>query len=431
MKKESRKDNFIEIPIEDDRDESQLTGRKAAEYNRQNVVRHRKRVRTKILCALGILLALLAVLTVIAVILINVWRSTGRTGLRQHAQGNSVDAVQNMQSAAEEKDAAADSDISQEAEITYELQEGQIRYNGKTYQYKENLMNILCLGIDSRDGIAKEKTPGKAGQADCVILAVLDDEAKTIQLINISRDSMVPVHVYATDGSFVEDRTEQLALQYAYGNGRDWSCQLMEQAVSELFYGLPIHGYCALSMNSIADLNDAVGGVTVTVPEELAVMQPKLFTAGETVTLKGELAYHFVHDRAYKSADAASNNKRIARQKAYAVAFVNQLKQGMKEDMTLPVKLYQTAEKQMVTSISLDQAVYLCTEYMNCSFDTENIYTIDGEVTMGEKYAEFNVDDDALYQLILDVFYEEVNYGITGWKQPFIYRNHSILYERR
>ena len=409
MKKEGRKDNFIEIPIEDDRDESQLTGRKAAEYNRQNVVRHRKRVRTKIMCALGILLALLAVLTVIAVILINVWRSTGRTGLRQHAQGNSVDAVQNMQSAAEEKDAAADSDISQDAEITYELQEGQIRYNGKTYQYKDNLMNILCLGIDSRDGIAKEKTPGKAGQADCVILAVLDDEAKTIQLINISRDSMVPVHVYATDGSFVEDRTEQLALQYAYGNGRDWSCQLMEQAVSELFYGLPIHGYCALSMNSIADLNDAVGGVTVTVPEELAVMQPKLFTAGETVTLKGELAYHFVHDRAYKSADVASNNKRIARQKAYAVAFVNQLKQGMKEDMTLPVKLYQTAEKQMVTSISLDQAVYLCTEYMNCSFDTENIYTIDGEVTMGEKYAEFNVDDDALYQLILDVFYEEVN----------------------
>ena len=44
----------------------------------------------------------------------------------------------------------------------------------------------------------------------------------------------------------------------------------MEEAVSELFYGLPIHGYCALSMNNIADLNDAVGGVTVTVPEELA-----------------------------------------------------------------------------------------------------------------------------------------------------------------
>ena len=409
MKKEESRDSLIDIPLEDERDESQLTGRKAAEYNRQHVIRHRKRVRTKILCALGILLALLAILAVIAVILVNVWRTTGRASLLQHAQGNSADAAQNMQSAANEKNENASDSGTQEAEESYELQEGQIRYNGKTYQYKDNLMNILCLGIDSRDGIAKEKTPGKAGQADCVILAVLDDDAKTIQLINISRDSMVPVHVYATDGSFVEDRTEQLALQYAYGNGRDWSCQLMEEAVSELFYGLPIHGYCALSMNSIADLNDAVGGVTVTVPEDLAVMQPKLFTAGDTVTLKGELAYHFVHDRDYKSADIASNNKRIARQKTYAVAFVNQFKQGMKEDMTLPVKLYQTAEKQMVTSIGLDQAIYLCTEYMNSSFDTDNIYTIEGEVTKGEEYAEFNVDDDALYQLILDVFYEEVN----------------------
>lgn len=409
MKKEESRDNLIDIPLEDERDESQLTGRKAAEYNRQHVIRHRKRVRTKILCALGILLALLAILAVIAVILVNVWRSTGRASLLQHAQGSRADAAQNMQSAANEKNENATDPGMQEAEESYELQEGQIRYNGKTYQYKDNLMNILCLGIDSRDGIAKEKTPGKAGQADCVILAVLDDEAKTIHLINISRDSMVPVHVYATDGSFVEDRTEQLALQYAYGNGRDWSCQLMEQTVSELFYGLPIHGYCALSMNSIASLNDAVGGVTVTVPEELAELKPKLFTAGETVTLKGNKAVEFVRARAVNSPDVASNNKRIARQKMYAVAFVNQLKQGMKDDITLPVKLYQTAEKQMVTSISLDQAVYLCTEYMNCSFDTENIYTIDGEVTMGEKYAEFNVDDDALYQLILDVFYEEVN----------------------
>ena len=407
MKKEDSRDSLIDIPLEDDRDESQLTGRKAAEYNRQHVVRHRRRVRTKILCALGILLALLAILAVIAVILVNVWRSTGRASLLQHAQGNSTDAAQAMQEAANEKN--SETSATQEAEESYELQEGQIRYNGKTYQYKDNLMNILCLGIDSRDGIAKEKTPGKAGQADCVILAVLDDEAKTVQLINISRDSMVPVHVYATDGSFVEDRTEQLALQYAYGNGRDWSCQLMEETVSELLYGLPIHGYCALSMNSIASLNDAVGGVTVTVPEELAELKPKLFTAGETITLKGNRANEFVRARAVNSPDVASNNKRIARQKAYAVAFVNQLKQGMKEDMTLPVKLYQTAEKQMVTSLSLDQAVYLCTEYMNCSFDTDNIYTIDGAVTMGEKYAEFNVDDDALYQLILDIFYEEVN----------------------
>lgn len=103
MKKEESRDSLIDIPAEDDRDESQLTGRKAAEYNRQHVIRHRKRVRTKILCALGILLALLAILAVIAVILVNVWRSTGRASLLQHAQGNSTNAAQNMQSVANEK----------------------------------------------------------------------------------------------------------------------------------------------------------------------------------------------------------------------------------------------------------------------------------------------------------------------------------------
>ena len=31
-----------------------------------------------------------------------------------------------------------------------------------------------------------------------------------------------------------------------------------------------------------------------------------------------------------------------------------------------------------------------------------------GETLMGDKYEEFYVDDDALYQLIIDVFYEPV-----------------------
>ena len=121
MKKEESRDSLIDIPAEDDRDESQLTGRKAAEYNKQHVIRHRKRVRTKILCALGILLALLAILAVIAVILVNVWRSTGRANLLHHAQGNSTNAAQNMQSVANEKNDNATDSETQEAEESYEL----------------------------------------------------------------------------------------------------------------------------------------------------------------------------------------------------------------------------------------------------------------------------------------------------------------------
>ena len=31
--------------------------------------------------------------------------------------------------------------------------------------------------------------------------------------------------------------------------------------------------------------------------------------------------------------------------------------------------------------------------------------SVPGEVTMGEKYAEFHVDDKELYEMILDIFY--------------------------
>ena len=58
-----------------------------------------------------------------------------------------------------------------------------------------------------------------------------------------------------------------LGLAYAYGNGKDTSCQYMVDAVSRLFYGIPVNGYAAFNMETIAALNDAVGGVTVTIPE--------------------------------------------------------------------------------------------------------------------------------------------------------------------
>lgn len=162
MKKEESRDSLIDIPLEDERDESQLTGRKAAEYNKQHVIRHRKRVRTKILCALGILLALLAILAVIAVILVNVWRSTGRASLLHHAQGNSTDAAQAMQEAANEKNSEASE--AQEAEESYELQEGQIRYNGKTYQYKCSTCDVNACINNGLSAASMEQLKNKTGE---------------------------------------------------------------------------------------------------------------------------------------------------------------------------------------------------------------------------------------------------------------------------
>ncbi len=398
--------------------------------------RHKKRTATRIICIIVVILAVLLLLGLLVAGYVWYLREKGRAGLREHAENNQKTEVtlrqpswaEDNEQSSESKPTESDQQLPESGESeqpsaeseqpeesvdeneegsSTDLKKGQVRYGGKVYQYKDNLLTILCMGIDSRDGIDKAKTPGAGGQADCVILAVLDDKAKKIQLINISRDTMVPIELYDMYGTFVRKERAQITLQYAYGNGRERSCELMEQVVSDLFYGIPIHGYCALAMSTIADLNDAIGGVTVTVPDELAAFVPT-FTAGETITLKGQQAVDFVHSRNIYATELGANNRRIARQKMFVKGFIDQAKKCIKADLTLPAKLYQLVEKQMVTSISLDQAVFLCTEYLDCDFSMDDMVSVEGTITKENVYEEFNVDDKALYELILKVFYEEV-----------------------
>lgn len=53
--------------------------------------------------------------------------------------------------------------------------------------------------------------------------------------------------------------TAQIAIQHGYGDGKELSCELTRDAVSSLLYELPIHGYAAVNMAAIPELNDALG----------------------------------------------------------------------------------------------------------------------------------------------------------------------------
>ncbi|HJA92440.1 MAG TPA: LCP family protein [Candidatus Eisenbergiella merdipullorum] len=286
------------------------------------------------------------------------------------------------------------------------LGDGMIRYNGKIYAYKQNCLTFLCMGIDKRGEMEASDDLLKGGQADAIFLAVLDPEEKKISVIGVNRDTMTEISVYDEDGLYIGKRTAQIALQHAYGDGMETSCERMVEAVSHLFYGIPIHGYCSLNMEVITLLNDEIGGVTVTVPEDLSVRGQVKWKAGEQVHLTGDDAYTFVQYRDTGIAQSAEG--RLARQKAYLQAFITQAKEAMRKDMTLPLSLYEMVSPYMVTDISAEEAVYLATQALSYSFDPNDIYTMEGEVVMGEKYEEFYQDDTALYELILRVFYEEV-----------------------
>ena len=59
------------------------------------------------------------------------------------------------------------------------LPPGALRYHGKAYQYKEDILTFLCMGIDRKGEVEASDDLFKGGQADSLFLAVLDPDEKT------------------------------------------------------------------------------------------------------------------------------------------------------------------------------------------------------------------------------------------------------------
>ena len=102
-----------------------------------------------------------------------------------------------------------------------------------------------------------------------------------------------------------------------------------------------------------------------------------------------------------------TNNNRMARQRQYMMNFIQKALQMTKEDIMTPVKLFNIAMEgdYMVTNLTMQKVTYLTTIFSKVNFTEESFKTIPGQVVAGEEYAEFHVDDEVLYQMILDTFY--------------------------
>ena len=294
----------------------------------------------------------------------------------------------------EEKNKNTSSELEQESE-------SYISYNGQKYQHNDHLRTYLYMGIDKDGPVTEAEDSVSGGQSDAMFLIVVDSEKKTISVLSINRNTMTDVDVYDKDGNFVDTRELQICLQHGFGDGMRTSCQRSVDAVSNLLYGEPISGYIAMNMDAMPMMNDSVGGVTVEVLDDLTSPSRNVsLHKGETVTLNGDEAYVYLRSRDINEFDSAT--ERLNRQMQYIQAFV---KQAKSKDTAMLVSAYDTITDYIVTNVDVPNLVNKLTTY---EFDDSRMYTIPGETQMGEQYEEYHVDEDALYQLMLDVFYKPV-----------------------
>lgn len=282
-----------------------------------------------------------------------------------------------------------------------------ITYKGKQYRYNENITNILCMGTDRSVNAIRIKEEGAdedyatGGQADSLFLISMDLSTGENKVVNISRETMAEINRYNSVGKAIDSKKEQICLAYAYGDGKETSCQNELVAVRRLFYNLPINSYLALDVEGIQTINDALGGVTVTSPETIAE-----FKKGETYNLKGSLAQSFVRARSYETFE--SNNLRMERQRIYLNNFALSLMTKTRSDLTTPLNIYSAAKPYITTDIDANKVTYFAVTALRGNLNELNIVNVPGETKEGKDFAEFYVNEKEFFELFLNLYYTEV-----------------------
>ncbi len=292
-----------------------------------------------------------------------------------------------------------------ESGVQEKWQEGIVSYNGKQYRFNRNIHTYLLMGIDKEGPVEKAEDGLDGGQSDAMFLIVTNSEDETISIISINRNTMTDVDLYTTTGKKMGTEKRQICLQHGFGDGMQLSCSRTVDTVSHLFYELPIDGYVSINLDAIPIMNDAIGGTTVTVLHDLSYPDKGVdLHEGEVVTLNGTEAYYYLRGRDTEEFDSATY--RLRRQEQFITSFTAKLKEEASGSTSKVISIYDSISDYLVTNVDF---VDLITELMNYEYDDSQMYTVPGETVEGGSYEEYYVDEDAFYDLIIQVFYDEVS----------------------
>lgn len=275
-------------------------------------------------------------------------------------------------------------------------------YNGKTYVARTGLTPILLIGVDRGENAVEQWGYQQGGQADFLLLIVIDSSEKKVRMLQIDRDTITDVETLGVLGNVIGTRKLQIALSHSYGKTPQDNCNYTIQTVSNLLQGEPLDLYFSLNMASVAKFNDLLGGVTVTMQEDHTLINPA-FTKGATLHLMGQDAYDYVHSRQY--VDDGTNVSRMARQRNYMLAAKDTLLSRLKESGFVDT-LFDTLGSDLVTNVSRGR---LINEAAKASqYEVEEITQMIGERRIGvDGYMEFYADEQFLIDWVLSVFYRE------------------------
>lgn len=379
-------------------------------YETQMAEKKKKRKNKLFRVFVGLLEIALAVVLVIGLIGIYFYKS-GEIALKASSATQTpvmeveMEEVQRIRTAYENK-----------VQETLLWQDNWVTYGDDVYEYNQDCLNFIVMGIDRSGELEKETklSDWSAGQADAIFLLSLDNRNKKVSVIGIPRNSMIHVDIYNEQEECIDTIYNQICLQYGYAGGGELGLQKMKDGVSELMFNLPIHGACAVSYDAIGVVADRLGGIEVTISEDMTSLQ-KSYAVGSEVLLTGKNIIPYLRYR--DNAKLGSPTTRLTRQKDFLKIAMAKAIQEIKEKPAIVSEIYQAIIPYMNTDITLDKAVYLAAEALEYSITDSSFYQLTGtdkqvDFENAKKaedfYDDYYLDEENLKDTVIKVFYQKV-----------------------
>ena len=284
------------------------------------------------------------------------------------------------------------------------MQTNVVEWKGEKYWKTPGVTTILIAGIDQESGAIEGVSTSRyrnGGQADFLLLLAFDHTQKKIHQLQIDRDTMTNVTVLSVYGRETGSRIMQICLSHSYGANKEENARYTVRAVRGLMGDMEIDGCYMVDYSAVAVINDTLGGVTVTVPDDMTSVNP-LWNEGSVVTLAGSEAESFV--RARKTVGAGTNEERMRRQNEFMQKAILQMRARLSEDSAFGARLLTALKKKATTDLTDQQLLEEIQQSLR--YEILPVEYLAGEYKIGESgYMEFYAQEDSPQDWIMRHLY--------------------------
>lgn len=298
-----------------------------------------------------------------------------------------------------------------------------ITVSGNEYTLDQDVVNILVLGVDY------DKTRVGGGlRSDTMMLLSVNTKKNTAALISIPRDTRATVHKLNSGGSVSSTVTTKINAAFSYGASSESTSTFSNRAKNAIDavetllnhngrFSINIDYYVIVDMDAIGPCVDAIGGVDVTLEDDMLNLNAPgyLGRKGDTIHLDGVKAESYVRVRKGGTLDG-SDIGRAERQQNFVKAYLAKLKTT--NLITTVPNLYNQLSKYLYTNMDFEKVVALGMILKDADLSNLTIKTIPGNSQTIDGLSYYIADRTKLDTLIADLFYNSATSNTKATATP-------------